>query len=277
MSVVISGAEPVELTTEEVSLLRFTCDLSFDEESAFGPLMERRDQDVLRRSAKSLVEKGLADPKTYRPHRELLRRLLVVAQPDSRIILLASGHGRSERLLDAYGRAGAYVAYLRIGYDHRLGPPLELVDVFDEVISHFTPRRSTGDFIDLRLTSAEYFAFAAVVGAERARDSFTKLPQPSEEQLAAARRGLIEKGALEPSGALRGYLHDLALGLAGRTRHVITRIDFGAEDWFVRDSTMVHVPGSLFQLEPVHEGGIAIRELDPEGLKDTVRTTIESI
>jgi hypothetical protein len=270
MTVAISGAEPIELTTEEVSLLRFTCDLVFDEESAFGPLMERRDQEVLRRSARTLVEKGFADPKTYRPHRELLRRLLVVAQPDCRIILLAAGPGRGERLLDVYGRAGAFVSYVRSGFDHRLGPPLELVDVFDDVLSCFTPRRSTGDFIDLELTSIEYLAFAGGGAAgKETRESFTQFPPPSEEELARAREELAKKGAL------RGYLHDLAIGLAHRTRHVLTRIDFGAEDWFVRDATLVHVPGSLFWLRPRHEGGIHVRELDLEGLKQAVRSAID--
>ncbi len=304
----LSGADPIELTTDEILLLRFTCELAIDEESAFGPLVDRQDPEVLRRSARSLVDKGLADRKTYRPHRELLRRLLVVSQPDCRIILLAAEPGRGERLLDLYGRAGAYVPYARAGLDHRLGPPLELVDVYDEIVANFTPRRSTGDFIDLRLTSLEYLAFSAAAtelaqkkskGAVNVRldsdrpvegmgdttlDGAILQPRslslPSPKDWAAGLHGLAEKGAIVKAGEtyqLRGYLHDLAIGLANRTRHVLTRIDFGAGDWFVRDTTLVHVPGSLFWLRQTKDGGLAIREVDPEGLRKAVRDSIDEL
>ena len=95
MTAVLAPPETIELSTDEVLLLRYTCELTFDEESAFGPLGEHPEPERLQKSARALIDRGLADRKTYRPHRELLRRLLAVAQPDCRIILLAAGPGRS--------------------------------------------------------------------------------------------------------------------------------------------------------------------------------------
>lgn len=316
-----SGAEPIELTTDEIQLLRFTCDLIVDDEAAFGPLSAQPSTEALQRSARSLVEKGLADEKTYRPHREVVRRLLIAAQPDARIILLAAGPGTGERLLDVYVRAGAFVRHSRSGDVHRIGAPLEYVDIFDEVLSHFTARVSSGDFIDLTLTPAEYYAFstaamelvhqkaqgqrnvrlksamparvfgnntmdgAVLMPGQKNRlvpgpDAASLLSVPDEVGWRAALHGLLDKGAIARNGSayvLRGYLHDLAVGLANRTRHVLTRFDFGGEDWFVRDATLIPVPGSLFWLRPTHDGGLRIKEMDRDGLKSAVRTAIEDV
>lgn len=300
--------------------MRNTCDLVADAESAFGRLEGRAEPAALEASARSLVAKGLANEKTYRPHREVVRRVLVAAQPDSRIVLLAAGPGSGERLLDIYVRAGAFVRYTRSGDAHRFGPPLEYVDVFDEVLSHFVSRASTGDFIDLRLSPPEYFAFssaatelaqikatgqsnvrldsrrparhlgdstmdgAVLMPGGRTRfgpgDPPSLLPVPNEDEWNAAIHGLAEKGVIAKIGAtyqLRGYLHDLALGLATRTRHVLTRFDFGGPSWFVRDATLVPVPGSLFWIRPTHEGGLRIREVDRPALETAVRSAIEDI
>lgn len=316
-----SGAESIELTTDEIQLLRFTCDLIVEDEAAFGPLHGRPAPKVLQKSAETLVSRGLADKKTYRPHRELVRRLLIAAQPDARIILLEAGPGTGERLLDVYVRAGAFVHHSRNGDVHRIGPPLEYVDVFDEVLSHFTARVTSGDFIDLHLTPAEYYAFstaavelahqkaqgqrnvrlesalpakvagdssmdgAVLMPGQRNRfvpgpDAVSLLAVPDEIGWKAALHGLLDKGAIARNGStylMRGYLHDLALGLANRTRHVLTRFDFGGEDWFVRDATLVPVPGSLFWLRTTHDGGLRIRELDRDTLKTAVRSAIEDI
>jgi hypothetical protein len=303
----LASHDTIELTTDEVLLLRFTSGIAFEEESAFGPLRAQTEPGVLEKSARSLVEKRLADRKTYRADRELLRRILIASQPDCRIILLATTAGGSERLLDLYGRAGAYVAYAKSGHLHRLGPPLELIDVFDEVMAHFTPRRASGDFIELRLTSEEYFAFSAAAAVNQRlksdhpikslrENTFEGLVSERSSRTGPAERyatpvlrreawrfalhGLAEKGAMKKIDGdyqLRGYLRDLASGIAHRTRHVLTRLDFGADDWIVRDATLVHVPGSLFWLNPTSEGGLTIREVDPDGLKRAVRSAIEEV
>ncbi len=324
MILALSAADTIELSTEEIALLRFTCDLVLDRDSPFAAvrdaLVDRHAPEAQRRSARSLVEKGLADPRTYRPQRELLRRLLVVSEPDARIILLAAAPGCGERLIDVYGRAGAYVQYVRSGQHHRLGPPLELVDVFDDVHSHFSPRRSNGDLIDLRLTALEYVAFSAAaselarrrsegstnVRLDSARpksfgdatlggaivmpgrknrfapgpDAVRMLPVPCEDEWRVALHGLSDKGAICKIGEtyqLRDSLEELALGLALGTRHILTRIDFREQDWVVRDATLIHVPGSLFWLHPTDDGGLLIREVDPDMAKRAIRGTIEDV
>lgn len=156
----LSGLSPLELSSEELLLVRLASALTAEEESPLPVLETHPAAERLEASARSLVGRGLADPRTYRPHREILRRVLVVAQPDARVVLLAVGSGQAERQLDVYERARVFVSYQRHGDRHRFGPPLEFVDLYDEIAAHFVPRRSTGDFIKLDLDAAEYFVFS---------------------------------------------------------------------------------------------------------------------
>jgi hypothetical protein len=157
----VSGLETLELSGEELMLVRLSSALAGEEESPLPPLESRPDAARLESSARSLVKRGLADRRSYRPHREILRRILVVAQPDARVVLLAVGPGQAERRIDVYERAQVFVSYQRQGDRHRFGPPLEFVDLHDEVAAHFTARRSTGDFIALDLDPPEYAVFSA--------------------------------------------------------------------------------------------------------------------
>jgi hypothetical protein len=322
----VFGDEAIVLSSEELLLLRFSTELTAEEESPFGALEPNPDAEVLQKSARALVERQLADAKTFRPHREVIRRLLIVAQPDSRIVLLRAGPGQGERLLDLYERAGAFVSYSRHGEKHRFGPPLELVDVLDEIIAHFPARASTGDFIELQLESAEHFALnvlAAELAARRREGSniarvgvkppmrsdshqyepslegaivlpskrlgraapriVTEVPRlvlPNDEQWHAALVSLAKKGVVIESQdgfELRPFLHDFAHGVATQNRHVLTRFDFGGDDWIVRDATFIPVPGSVFLLRATPEGGLHIRELDRAGLEDAVKRAVSEL
>lgn len=156
----LSGLETLELSGEELLLVRLASSLTAEEESPLPVLEAHPSAERLEASARSLVHRGLADPRSYRPHREILRRLLVVAQPDARVVLLSIGSGQAEREIDVYERARMFVSYRRHGERHHFGPPLEFVDLYDEIAAHFVPRRSTGDFIRLDLDPAEYFVFS---------------------------------------------------------------------------------------------------------------------
>ena len=330
------------LTRDETHLLRFTCDLYAEDESPLGPFEALDDAGALQAAARTLVDRGLADKKTFRPNRELLRRLLILAQPDARVVLMTAGPAGGRHDIDVYERAGAFLPYSKLDAKHILGAPVDFGVVFDDIMSQFSPRRSTGDFLDITLSAAEYFAFALMAGdlatrsklAEASADSevtdetveirpptpegpteknevipgglaaqihsrlgdegtpihrmLERLPRessvpsvvPSEAEWMAAVDGLLEKGLATRNGerhVLRPYLVDLAVGLATKRRKVLTRFDFGAEDWLVRDATFIDVPGSLFLVRAAREGALQILELDAEGLEKSVRITVESV
>lgn len=332
----VPGDDAITLFGDELLFLRFTAELEADSESPFGALPASPDPEVLHSAVQSLARRHLADPRNLRPHREALRRLLIVAQPDARVVLLRAGAGQGERLLDLYERAGAFVRYSKHGDSHRFGPPLELVDVHDEIAGMFVPRRSTGDFVRFRLGPAEHYAFsllaAELVGRREGRgsghgiglrppshtdpavfdptmDGAIALPgrrvsraelggeprrarihtpegaaasieAPTSETWNEALQGLVRKNVVfraHDQFELRPYLHDLAAGVMTQARHVLTRFDFGAEHWIVRDATFVPVRGSLFLLRATRDGGLEVRELDAAGLRDAVRRAIEEL
>lgn len=314
----IDPASEVELSDDELLLLRLTCELSTDDESPLGPLQIEVDPERLENGARTLVRRGLADRRTYRPHREIVRRLLVVSEPDARVVLLHASPASAERVLDVYLRAGAYVAYRRSGNKHHIGPPLEEVDILDEVRTKFSPRRSTGDFIELQLTSAEYYALvcfakelvlhgeaslgpkrparsvfdptmdgAVLMPGRRARftpgeaaETSGSLAVPDEAAWQKALDALVAKDVLSKDRGnwiLRSYLADLARGIATKTRFVLTRFDFGPGDWFVRDATLIPVPGSVFWLRTTANKGLAITEVDAAGLERAMTSAIDEL
>jgi hypothetical protein len=328
MNDVLPADQPLILSGEEVLFVRLASALSSDDESPLEALAAPPPEPILERSGRALFDRRLLDGKTMRPHREVLRRLLVVAQPDSRIVLLRAGAGQGERLMDLYGRSGAFVRYAKTADKFRFGPPLEILDVLDEVVRIFSPRRSTGDFVDLRLTPHESFAFTFLAselvaglrnGAMIARllrtppparkqsalldhsidgamvlsgkrisrlspalfgEDALASPVPSDIEWIGALEGLLKKDVIYASGdgfELRPYLRDLAIGLMTQNRHVLTRFDFGARDWVVRDVTFVPVSGSVFSVRATREGGMTVKELDARGLNDGVRKAIEEI
>jgi hypothetical protein len=328
MPSVVEAGDAITLSSDEVLFLRSHAGVPVEEESPFGKLEATPSKALQKAAVRSLAERSLADSRTHRPNRELIRRLLIVCQPDSRVVLLRAGPGQGERILDLYQRAGAFVRYSRTQDSHRFGAVLEFVDVVDEISTHFRPRRSTGDFVELRLTAAEHFAFS-ILAAEivsRREDGRTrprvgyKLPSradsalvehsldgavlvtgrrvqladprvppplapslkvPSESAWRAALEGLAEKDVVESVGKgefeLRGYLHDLAHGLAAQNRHVLTRFDFGPNEWIVRDATFVPVTGSVFLLRTLHDGGLFVRELDQDKLYQAVKHAIDDV
>lgn len=319
--------DEVMLSRDELHLLRFTCELSADEESPLGPVRALEDEGALEHAARSLIARGLVDVATLRPHREVVRRLLIVSRPDARVVLMRSDGGGARRELDLYQRAGAFVPYKRRGERHVLGKPRDFEAVAEEVLRALPTRRSFGDYVDFSLGPTEYFAFSLLAGdlagkvktgaAEPDADRSTirnlglgpggfdvplsvglgdegtpihqllsKLPVergrsvPGRQDWDRAIAALLDKELITRHGdgyRLRPFLHDLAIGLALRHRVVLTRFDFGADDWIVRDATLVPVPGSLFLVRAVREGAIRIVELDKDSVGSTVRFAIEDL
>lgn len=102
-------------------------------------------------------------------------------------------------------------------------------------------------------------------------------PVPRGQSWDATVRALVDKNVLAQDGPrfkLRPYLRDLALALGTKHRTVLTRFDFGAEDWIVRDATLIPVPGSLFVVRAVEPDVIRIAEMTSDDLAETARYAI---
>lgn len=330
------------LTTDELHLLRFTCDVSTADESPLGRLVPILDSGVLEQAARSLIARGLADRGTFRPERELSRRLLIISQPDARIVLMDAGPTGGDRVLDVYERAGAYAPYRAIADGHELWEPQELEVITQRVLRRFRPRVSMGDFFDFTLSTTEYFAFSILAGdlsrrrrraasrgdakqsgrirvqeprgrAPKRRISQSEIEGPGApisgvfHDEGTPIHGLLRRMPAELSNdprvpdeaawnraldaleakdiitrsadlyALRPALHDLALGLSTQRRSVLTRFDFGADDWIARDATFIDVPGSLFVVRALKEQAIRIIELDVAGLEAATRQVLDPL
>lgn len=313
--------EPISLSLEELAILAFTGDVDPCEESPLSRVLSGLGDELLDLGAKRLVARGLADRVTLRPKRELQRRLLVVSQPDARVLLLERDGTGTRRTVEFFERAGAYVPYSSANGEHRFGEPVDWDEVLRTVLAHLPTRASRGDFVDFTVNADEYFALSVFAGeaTRRARREsvaphhvrgrvevadadpptlrqpipsligddegtpiarlFDELPRrPAGPSWDDTLRSLVKKDVLAAEGGsfrLRPYLRDLALALGTKHRTVLTRLDFGAEDWIVRDATMIPVPGSLFVVRALDARIIRIAELDAQDLEATARCAIE--
>jgi len=307
-------ASTIELSADELLCLRLALELYGDEHCAFGKV-ENADADRLEVATRQLVQRGLVEKKGFRPDRDLTRRLLVVSEPDARVVLLAATPVSAERIVDAYERTGVFVQHTHPGATHQVGPVLEPREIFQEIMQRFSPRRSTGDFIDLRLSGPEHFVFMcfaqelalgsdrpAVLTGEipispvdstldgavlvpgkkprlsRAEPTLGRLPVPSESEWKDALHKLESMDVIrkmQDGFHLKPYLRDLAVGLVHKTRYVLTRFDYQPDDWVVRDATFVPVPGSLFSCRPFGQGGLRIHELNAADLQRTLHEVVD--
>ncbi|MCA9555850.1 MAG: hypothetical protein KC933_37825 [Myxococcales bacterium] len=311
-------ARAIDLDEAELLALRLTLELYGDEHCPFGPIQPPPDPARIEVGTRSLVRRGLVERRGFSPDRDLTRRVLVVSEPDARVVLLATGPGQAERVMDVYERTGAYVEHARPGDRHRLGPVLEAREIFQSVRERFAPRRSTGDFIELGLDAPEHFALLAFAqelavdaeapavlgddaqlgpmestldGAVLVPGATPRLvggeaggipppPVPTEAEWRAALRSLEAKDILRPVQGgfqLKPYLRDLAVGLVQGARSVLTRFDFRAEGWVVRDATFVPVPGSLFVIKRRGQAGLRIQELEPRSLERALHEVVDPI
>lgn len=306
-----SLASTIELEPDELLCLRLALELYGDSHCPFVAL-KAVPADRLEQATRSLVQRGLVDKKGFRPDRDLTRRLLVVSEPDARIVLMAAGPGGVQPLVDLYTRTGVFVQHAGLGRSHSLGPVLEAAEIFQDLQRRFSPRSATGDFIDLQLDGPQHFAFmcfaqalslggasagvlsgdvptapfqatldGVVLGADKKlpASSTMLVPEaPEDEDWREALQGLLQMDVIRKAQdgfRLKPYLRDLAIGLVQDTRHVLTRFDYRDKGWVARDATFVAVPGSLFSMRGQAEGGLRVRELRSKDLGETLHEVID--
>lgn len=165
----------VSLTTDELALLRFTCDLHFVEESPLWPLeadprMPASSDDAYA----ALTERNVVDPHTFRLTDDALNRIAPVTECDARVVHICHRADGAEQtdyyLLDE-------IAVRFIGGDlddvSEDARPHLFGDDFDdaELVEHFArrvlPRRAVGDLVDVTLRPIEMLALSLLAAAFR--------------------------------------------------------------------------------------------------------------
>ena len=293
------------LTDDELALLRFTCDLFFvDESPLFSFEAAQKEPKDYAAAYHALVERGVIDPHGFRITDDSLNRIAPVTECDARVthvITQKSGDvsQRDHWLLDEIA-----VTYEYAGGRHLFGTDHDHEELVESFARHVLPRRAGGDRIDVVVTALEFLALGVLlehVRGSKTRDTaladvarIFRKPPPEDQRPATvllppgrrpatrarsgavvddpawddALRSLLEKGALRLQGGalwMHPSLVDLATHELGE-RHTFVRTDFGEDDWFVRETTLVPVEGSLFFIGP-RRGGIAVEELDGDRLK----------
>lgn len=269
---------PVALSKAELGFLRFVSSMTAEEESPLAALALPSRAEETRAGREALIERGLVEARSLRPDRELVRRLLVVCEPDARVRLVSLRSHEETILVDAFERAGAHVQLERAGDGLSFAPAEDETELRDRIRKQLPVRGSTGDFVRLELDREAYLAFSLLA----ARSAYERLRPDSEalltQRLGGGLRALMEMDlAFERDGTpmLRPFLEDLGRALATKSRLHLVRTDFGAEEWLTRDVTFISVPGSLFQLHVTPTRGVMIAELDAPSLERALADTLE--
>jgi hypothetical protein len=121
--------------------------------SVLAESLQPRVESAVRR----LTRRGLINAANDRLERDLLRRLLILSQPEGHLVLEQatpmSGVPRSESY---FVRAGAYMRFDHDETACRLGLPSSLASVVRQLVKTLAPRASFGDFIDVVFDASEY-------------------------------------------------------------------------------------------------------------------------
>lgn len=312
----------LSLSDDELALLRFTCDLSFIEESPLYFLEEeRREPASYERAYRELVEKGVIDPHGFRITDEALNRLAPLTECDARVVHLVQPSEGPIEQLDYYLLDEIAVQYLAGKGRHAIGDDMDPDELVVHLARRLVPRKAAGDRVDLRLTPLEYLAFALLArGAAEGlplslprvrallgrmpKDAAVKetgpqllavmsarapSPRATESSLDEHSRvlggsswdgplaSLLEKGVFrrtEDGLLLRPGLLELVRGLERHERHTFVRYDFGDEEWLMRETTFVPTEGGLFYVGTHPEGGMRLRELDGEELRQALHVAV---
>jgi hypothetical protein len=292
------------LSSDELALLRFTCDLFFVEESPLWPLEATRAEPKDYGDAyRSLTERGIVDARGFRIADGALNRIAPVTECDARVSHVVVGPDGKAQQTDYWLLDEIAVSYSLVMGKHLFGDDLDRKQLVEKVARGLVPRRASGELLALNpLSALEVVALSTLLALVRAadglvvplpalRDAYRKPPpepapgagmpflarrpaRPHPQALVVdpswdeALRGLLAKGAFRVEGAgVRAHpgLVDLARAEGGE-RHTLVRTDFGEDDWYLRETTLIPADGTLFVLGP-RRGGFFALELDGASLR----------
>lgn len=157
------------LTEDELALLRFTCDLTFvDESPLFFVEQQKRQPADMDAAYHNLIAKKVLDPETFALTDHALNRIAPVVEADAQVVhIAASATGEVEQknffLLDE-------IAVQYIKQDDAEGHPVHVFgddydtdELCEHVARRVLPRRAFGESIDVTLTELEFIAFSRLV------------------------------------------------------------------------------------------------------------------
>ncbi len=165
----------VSLTTDELALLRFTCDLHFVEESPLWPLeADPRMPASGDETYAKLTARNIIDPHTFRLTDDALNRIAPVTECDARVVHICHGNDGAEQN-DYYLLDEIAVRFISGDLDDATedARPHLFGDDFDdaELVEHFArrvlPRRAAGDLVDVTLRPIEMLALSLLAAAFR--------------------------------------------------------------------------------------------------------------
>ncbi|MCP4499086.1 MAG: hypothetical protein GY822_03855 [Deltaproteobacteria bacterium] len=207
------------LSVDELALLRFTCDLSFSEESpVYFVEREQLIPDDMDAAYHNLIAKKVLDPETFRLTNNALNRIAPVVECDARVVhLFANADGEVEQknfyLLDdiAVGLVNSEGVFA-------LGDDLDIDELCEHFARRLLPRRAFGERLEFRLTELEFIAFSRLVQNVR----------PDAEQLRIAKDAVFAVLGEPPASVVKGgfaksKMPELSANLSGKLHRPITR------------------------------------------------------
>lgn len=162
----------LSLSDDELALLRFTCDLFFVEESPLWPIEANQREPLDYEGAyHSLVAKQVVDPHGFRITDAALNRLAPLTECDARVVHLAQAQAGVIEQRDYFLLDDIAVQYARGEDAHAVGEDLDPSELLEHLARRLVPRKSSGDRLQLRLTSLEYLALTRLLpGATAGED-----------------------------------------------------------------------------------------------------------
>jgi hypothetical protein len=102
-------------------------------------------------------------------------------------------------------------------------------------------------------------------------------PQTNEAAWEKALNGLYAKSILkkwDTTTRVNQGFKDFFFSLDKKEHHSFIRYDFGDDEWFIRETTLIPTPGSLYWIGMDKKGLVTIKELDSDHLRAMLVDTV---
>ena len=158
----------LQLTDDQIALLRYTCDLYFVEESPLFFLeSEKRTPEDLIASYQVLEQKKVVDPSTFQITDTALDKLAPVTECDARVVHVQKRKTQESLLTDYYLLDEVAVKYRNEETGHLMGIDMDTEELIAFLARRLVPRQSKGDLLLVDLTPVEVIALAHLLGPLR--------------------------------------------------------------------------------------------------------------
>jgi hypothetical protein len=107
--------------------------------------------------------------------------------------------------------------------------------------------------------------------------SRNKDPQTNDAAWEQALKGLYAKSILKKWGSETRVNHgfkEFFFSLDNKQHHSFVRYDFGDDEWFIREATLIPTKGSLYWIGMDKKGLVTVKELDSDQLRATLLDTV---